>query len=455
MEHATGLKPKHGDFLKSSQLCGSCHTVALPAIDHPLDEQELAIVDEVRKGQTVELFQKCHHHVEQATYLEWLNSEYENELHPNNPKAKSCQDCHMAKGLTDERHGIDVARLQTRIAAVQDTTYPDAENLAPQGQLNVRLREDGYRRHNFAGLNAFLVELFRQHDDVLGVRKVDFMTGSKVDAENAVAAIARTARNDVADLEVTAMPEGPNRLTAKVLVKNKVGHRFPSGVGFRRAFLELAVVRPAADGRPEQVVWASGRTNDLGVLVGPDGQPLPTEFFAADPKTGKQQYQPHHEVIDSEAQAQVYETLIRNKKGELTTSFVRGCETAKDNRLLPRGWKKSGPGPELTGRFLEATHPDPETLKDPHYADGSGTDEVTYRIALPAGVNATGLTVRATLYYQAMPPYYLANLFGTAPDGASTRRLHSLLAHLDLKGTPMEGWKLKLTSATAEVHQRP
>ena len=65
--------------------------------------------------------------------------------------------------------------LQTRIAAVQDTTYPEAENLAPADQLNVRLRNEGYRRHNFAGLNAFLVELFRQHDDVLGVRKTDFM----------------------------------------------------------------------------------------------------------------------------------------------------------------------------------------------------------------------------------------------------------------------------------------
>ena len=37
MEHATGLKPKHSDFLKSSQLCGTCHTVALPTVDRPLD----------------------------------------------------------------------------------------------------------------------------------------------------------------------------------------------------------------------------------------------------------------------------------------------------------------------------------------------------------------------------------------------------------------------------------
>ena len=108
MEHATGWKPRHDGFLKSSQLCGTCHTVALPAIDSPLGEAELAVLDPVRKGQTVELFQKCHHHVEQATYLEWLNSEYENEINTKNPKAKSCQDCHMAKGLQDDRHLVVV-----------------------------------------------------------------------------------------------------------------------------------------------------------------------------------------------------------------------------------------------------------------------------------------------------------------------------------------------------------
>jgi hypothetical protein len=449
MEHATGWKPKHNEFLKSSQMCGTCHTVALPAIDHPLDEAELAVVDPVRKGQTVELFQKCHQHVEQATYLEWLNSEYENELHANNPKAKSCQDCHMPTGLTDERNGINLPKLQTRIAAVQDTTYPEAENLAPADQLNVRVRGDGYRRHRFAGLNAFLVELFRQHDDVLGVRKTDFMTGSTQDAENAVAAINRTATHDTADLSVRVTGDGPRKLMAKVLVTNKAGHRFPSGVGFRRAFLAIEVIRPAADGKPEQIVWASGRTNEWGVIVRPDGMPLPTETFERDPASGEQQFQPHREVIDSECQVQIYETLICNRKKDLTTSFVRGCEVAKDNRLLPRGWKKSGPGPELTGRFLESTYPDPETLKDPHYADGSGTSEVTYRIKLPAGVDERGLTVRATLYYQALPPYYLMNLFKTAPDGEATRRLHLLIGHSELKGTPIEGWKLKLVSATA------
>ncbi|MFL5330002.1 MAG: cytochrome P460 family protein [Gemmataceae bacterium] len=448
MEHATGWKPKLGEFLKSSQLCGTCHTIALPAIDHQLSPQELAVVDDVRLTQTVKLFQKCHHHVEQATYLEWLNSEYENELQPNNPKARSCQDCHMARGLTDERHKISLPNLRSRIAIIQDTTYPEAENLVSGGQLNVRWREDGFHRHNFAGLNATLVELFRQHPDVLGMRPSDFMTGSKIDADNALASIAQTAHSDTADVSVQLTDE-PEHLRVSVVVTNKVGHRFPSGVAFRRAFLEVSLVRLSASGEPEEILWCSGRTNDLGVLVDRNGIPLPTEFFASEP-TGHQQFQPHHELIDSESQVQIYETLIRNKQGVLTTSFVRGCETAKDNRLLPRGWKREGPGPALKGRFLEATWPDPLTLKDARYGDGSGTDEIAYRIPLPADAVRSSLQVRATLYYQSLPPYYLANLFRTAPNGPATKRLHSLLEHLDLRESKIQGWKLKIASSTAD-----
>jgi hypothetical protein len=445
MEHGTGLKPKHSDYLKSSRLCGSCHTVALPAVDHPRGPGEPE--DEVTRSETVPAFRRFHHHVEQATYLEWLNSEYENEANTANPNARTCQDCHMSAGLSDPRHGVDVPQIRGRIAAVQDATYPDAENLAPHEKLDVRFRESGYRRHNFGGLNVFLLTLFDQADDVLGVRKTDFMTGSKEGLGNAVADMVRRAGAETADVTVTAAAEG-DRLTARVAVRNKTGHRFPSGVGFRRAFLEL-VVAEEQPGGGERVLWASGRTNELGVLVGTDGRPLPTEFFARDPATGKQAYQPHHDEITAPDQVQVYETLVRSAKGEITTSFVRGCETVKDNRLLPRGWRAAGPGGGLTGRFLAATHPDPVVAKDPRYADGSGSDEVTYRVPLPDGVDPARVRVRATLYYQAVPPYFLKALFDTAPDGPATRRLHYLCSHVNLTGTPIEGWKLMVAAAEA------
>ena len=51
-------------------------------------------------------------------------------------------------------------------------------------------------------------------------------------------------------------------LSARVTVINRVGHKFPSGVGFRRAFVEFSVLDAN-----NKVLWASGRTNGAGVIV--------------------------------------------------------------------------------------------------------------------------------------------------------------------------------------------
>ena len=78
----------------------------------------------------------------------------------------------------------------------------------------------------------------------------------------------------------------------------------------------------------------------------------------------------------------------------------------KDNRLLPIGWTERGPDPSLNGRFLDATLPEGRRTSDPDYATARGTDRITYRITLPPGVDPAHVTVQATLYYQAIPPYY-------------------------------------------------
>jgi hypothetical protein len=448
MEHAMGYTPKHNPYIRSSRMCGTCHVVNLPIMDRPEEAgEELA---QLIASERNESFRGYHHHVEQATYLEWLNSEYENEIAVDNPKAKTCQDCHMKRDYHNDRLDLHWDQLETRIAAIQDNTYPDAENLAEHEALEIRSRAEGFARHNFRGLNVFLLEMFNQFDDLLGVRKFDFMTGSTNDIPHAIDDFVQQARHDVATVEVDARMDG-NELVASVDIQNLVGHRFPSGVGFRRAFLELLVVQPASGDEPKRIVWSSGRTNELGVLVDDAGQPLPCEFFNDDPATNKQAFQPHHEVITSPAQVQIYETLLWSTKHRFTTSFIHGSEVVKDNRLLPRGWSEEGPGPGLNGEFLRATYPCPTTSKDPRYRDGSGSDEVTYRVELPEGVDAGRLVVEATLYYQAIPPYFLQSLFQTAPDGPATQRLHYICSNIDLRGTPIQGWKLPVASATAEV----
>ena len=440
MHHAMGVEPKHNEYIRQSRMCGTCHTVSLPAIDHPLGEGEItANQKELQAGESVPLFRQYHHHLEQATYLEWLNSRFNNETNPSSPAGQSCQDCHMSDRTFEDEVGPHAGPISTRIAAIHDDTYPDAENLTRHSNLHIRLR-DKYRRHHFAGLNAWLVEFFKQKSDVLGIKTSDYMTGSDQGAEQALANIVRTARRQTAKVELSIEPiaeDGENVIQAAVRVTNLAGHRFPTGVAFRRAFIEFSVIEQFSDGN-ERVVWSSGRTNSLGVIVDRHGRPLASEFFQG------QAFQPHHELIDSEDQVQIYETLLADSTGTITTSFVRGCETIKDNRLLPEGWTAEGPGGGLEGVYLKATHPGEETKSDRDFTGGS--DVTRYRIVVPSGIEAERLKVKATLFYQALPPYYLKKLFTTAPEGAAAKRLHAIAGGLKLDDSPIRDWKLEIAS---------
>lgn len=454
MHHGLGIKPKHDPYIQSSQMCGTCHTVVLPVVDNPFSDEHHA--DEIQTtmlaNQPVEEFQGFHHHIEQATYLEWLNSEFNNEgAYADRPTGKSCQACHMGQGLVagELAEGSESVDTQTRIAAVQDTTYPDAENLAPHEDLHVRMR-DNHSRHHFAGVNVFLLEMFRQFDRALGVRKTDYMTGSEADLDAAIARMVRTAQQDTANVSVTAAMSDPHTVEAAVTVENLAGHRFPSGVGFRRAWLEVALVETTASGG-ERIAWVSGRANDRGVIVDDDGEALPCELISHNRPANEQHCQPHHELITDPGQVQIYETLLHNGDGAFTTSFVRGHTCVKDNRLLPKGWREDGGGSGLYGPFLGATQPQGAADKDADFHAGEGKDTTRYRMNLPAGIDPARLSVRATLYYQAMPPYFLENLFTTAPDGEATQRLKALVYHLKLEGTPIEGWKLKIGEARADL----
>lgn len=429
MQNALGTRPRHGEAITTSRLCGTCHTIDLPVADG-----KMAL-----------------HSIEQSTYLEWLNSAYQTEFGAGGAQAQSCQGCHMPRSYRDETRGIRVDALTQKIAAIQDETYPQAENQIPARRRTVEAKE-GFARHTLLGLNVFLLEMFNQFAEVLGVRKDDFMSGSTTGLADTIRHYAEQARQQTAGLAVSARRTGQQQVTAEVTVTNRTGHRFPSGVGFRRAFLEFLVVQN--DSGRERVVWSSGRTNSVGVVVDAAGQPLPSEFFSdvrdAQGQT-RQAYQPHHRLITSPGQVQIYEELVQDANGRFTTSFIRRDETVKDNRLLPLGWSRTGPDPSLNGRYLRATLPDGEAAADPDFLDGQGRDRLTYQVTLPSDVDPTRCTVRVALYYQSIPPSYLRDRFNSAPDEPATRRLHYLTSHLDLSGTPAENWKLPIASATAGV----
>ncbi|HWP43546.1 MAG TPA: cytochrome P460 family protein, partial [Blastocatellia bacterium] len=308
MKQSLGVTPKYNPYIKSSRMCGTCHTINLPVMDQ----------------------KPFGHSLEQVTYLEWLNSEFQNEFNPG-PNAKSCQDCHMPSGYANKQNKVDVKQIQTAFADVQDDTYPAAEHLAPFDQIRARFRKEGFVRHQFQGLNIFLLEMFSQFmkpdtstppnysNDILGVRKSDFMSTLNNDLENAILNFVQAAQYDTATIEVSRPRVVGQSLVADVTVTNKVGHRFPSGVGFRRAFIEFDVIDPGATdpatGQP-RVVWSSGATNSAGFIVDKDGNILETEYIGTS-RNKKGPFQPHFygtngpHVITSSKQVQIYEELVK------------------------------------------------------------------------------------------------------------------------------------------------
>lgn len=412
MKNALGITPKHDEYMKSSRMCGSCHTINLPVMDG------------------------TGHSIEQATYLEWLNSNYQNEFGTPSPESQTCQQCHMPGNYVNPEAKIKVDPIQTRIAIVEDDSYPAADHRAPTPDIHVRFRTADYARHEFLGMNAFVLEIFKQFNQLLGVRLSDYMTGTSDALQVVQNNLLRQASTKSATISVDTKSES-NAVLATVRVQNLAGHRFPSGVGFRRLFIELV----AKNGN--DVLWASGMTNSDGVIIDRQtGKPLPTEFFEG----GK--YQHHYQNITSEDEVQIYEELTLDAEKKFTTSFIRRDHELKDNRLLPTGWKPDGPQPGVMPKFfLDATHPKGDAEKDPDYSDGKGGDTLTYRIALPKGVDPSKVTVTATLWSQTIPPYYLRDRFNGA-NGDATKRLKYVTSNLNLDNTKLQNWKVFVASAS-------
>ena len=153
-------------------------------------------------------------------------------------------------------------------------------------------------------------------------------TGQK----NAVDGGVFLAQTATAEVTFDSATINGGQLQADVRVQNLAGHNFPSGVSFRRAFVDFQVLD--ADGN---VLWESGGTNGDGVITDTAGIPLPTEFFSPSQQT----FQPHFwtgNPITSDEQVQIYEEKVRDPQGQLTTSFLSLDNKVKDNRIQPQGW---------------------------------------------------------------------------------------------------------------------
>jgi hypothetical protein len=481
MNHALGIVPEHSETIKASEVCGTCHTVHLP----------------VFSGTEI-----VAHSYEQTTYPEWAFSAYRTGTTPDGTLpfgagtlAQSCQGCHMpsADGTAPETTsaggtsagatsagatntggtgaggtstGGTGTPFRSKIAGIQEhSNFPAVENGLPATDIDLQVR-GGFAKHLLVGLNVFFIEIAKQFNTVLGIPLTDPMLGGKGvrPLDLTERAMLEQASNTTASISVDDISISNGELRANVTVTNKTGHKFPSGVGFRRAFVDFVVTDAAG-----KVVWESGRTNPAGVLVDETNKPIAGEVWWNDDCTvslnspGNNPHQPHFREISRQDQVQIFQELVTappptgpaqcgrsaDPSGQLTTSFLSICGTLKDNRLLPQGFLPLEQRVAIS-RALGAGQDMAEdagavgTGDDPAYRTGGG-DTFAYHVPA-AGLSAPPAKVSATLYYQAIPPFFLQDRFCTAK-GTDANRLRYVTSQLNLTRTRAEGWKLNMVSS--------
>jgi hypothetical protein len=121
---------------------------------------------------------------------------------------------------------------------------------------------------------------------------------------------------------------------------------------------------------------------------------------------------------------QIYEDR-RRLKGKSRRAY-RLDQVLKSNRILPKGWRTDGPSP--TTRPHGAAEHDSEYINS---NGATGADKITYSIPLN-DLTRSIISVRVTLNYQAIPPYYLKG--GSRLEKAPRRKARLLNPIFDAAG---------------------
>ncbi len=426
MEHALGIEPVKADQISDSALCSSCHNILLPVLSNSGEPIVVGNID----GQPLS------HSFEQTTGLEWTNSVF------SGSDFQSCQDCHMPGAW----HGEKLP--PQRIANIESNRFAPTDHRLPDNEITLEPRSE-YKRHALHGLNIFLNQMFQEFPIILGVRQIDYAGSVLPSTQPALVtgaeSMLRMAQYETADVAISKITTDSDALLVDLEVTNKVGHYLPSGVGFRRVFIEVIAYAG------EDIVWASGRTNALGAIVdGASDNVLITEFGNND----STQFQPHYQEITAQDQVQIYQELVKDSAGILTTSFLRRAKTVKDNRLRPRGFdvetyeKNSYPYVQLLAEEIRGL----PSFQDPDYSDPArtGSDQVRYRMELESGQLSSVTHVTARLLNQSIPPFFLQQRFNDANEGPKDnneiRRLYYLTSRLNTEPeAAIADWKLVLT----------
>lgn len=285
--------------------------------------------------------------VEQATYHEWLNSVYSTEVNPI-----ECQGCHFP---------------QIPDTVVISANYAFLPGRAPYGL------------HTMAGGNSFMLELMRDNIAELGI------SATEEQFDSMISRTLDNLQNQSVEMELSEVELGVDTTTYEVKLTNLTGHKFPSGYPARRAFVEFVVT-----GADQDTLFQSG-------VLEQD-----YEVFGQNPT-----YEPHYNEISNEEQVQIYELVMGDVNGDVTTVLERGDHAIKDNRLTPIGFSTSHESYDTT--LIAGLALDDSNFNYEDGEEGSGSDRILYRI--PMNGYEGQINVSARLFYQSAPPKWMEEMF--------------------------------------------
>lgn len=273
---------------------------------------------------------------EQVPYAEWLHSDYRTK--------QTCQQCHMP--------AVDEPVAITRVFGVP---------------------RQGMSRHVFVGGNFFMLRMLNEYREDLQVAALPQELAAS--ADRTVAYLRDTA----ARLSLSDVHRDGGRLLASVNIENLGGHKLPTAYPSRRVWLHVTV----RDGRG-RTVFESGALRPDGSIAGNDNDSDPLRYEA------------HYREITSSEQVQIYEDIMGDPQGRVTTGLLTAVRYLKDNRLLPHGFEKTTADKDI-GVIGDA-------LADPEFS-GAG-HRIRYAVTVPDGP----VEIQAELWYQPIGYRWANNL---------------------------------------------
>jgi len=299
--------------------------------------------------------------VEQAIYHEWLNSNYPTE-------GISCISCHME-------------------------TLSESVKLSPMPPwLDAR---NGFSTHDIVGANVFMLSILKDNSEALGVN------ASPSQFDSTIVKATRMLQSRSLDLDVNIQEISSDSLFVELVLHNKTGHKLPSGYPSRKVMIEFTISTLEGD-----TLFRSGGFDAEGRII---GEP-------------EDDFEMHHTIIDSEDEVQLYEYVMGDQLGAITTVLTRAYSPLKDNRIPPLGFSISHASYD-TVKIVGDALLDPDFNYD-NAIEGSGTDKIYYHI--PLLENYEGLLVNAKVHYITLPVKWLDELFeNDSPEITSFQEMYN------------------------------